>query len=95
MALYPMPKFANVADLFIYANTVTNNFFGPLMLLTIFSILFTAQYRFGFQKSFASSIFITTLCSYFFFILGMIGSWIVLVFTALVALSVFFLHRRS
>ena len=75
--MYIMPSEMNVtgwSGLLVWANTVTNNWFGNLILLTIWLIIMiTLMFRDEPDKAFVTASFLTTLIALLFRGLGIIG----------------------
>lgn len=80
-SIYPNPtnltRFYEFTD---YANTVTQDAFGWGILFAAFLIAFlTLKASFSTAKSLATAGYITTILSIFFFILGLVGFYVMLI----------------
>jgi len=92
---YPAPNATGIQDLLSYANVVTDNMFGLLMLITIFAIAFISMKQYPTEKALTASSFMTMLTSYLFYVLGLIGSHIMLIFTVLTVVLGFLLFFKE
>lgn len=96
MPTFPTPNISRgLHEPFVYANTVTNNIFGPMILLSIFLIILIGFKMKGFrtEDSFASAIFSTTSVGYVMMIIpNLISVQIVIGMTMMTALTAFFLY---
>ncbi len=94
MSSFPQPNFNNTLDLFIYAQTVTDDLFGPVSLITIWLVAFIyTTIRWGPEKAFPSATFITFLLSVLFYIVGWIAEWVPLILIIGTLASLFFTER--
>ena len=103
MSLYPGLDTINATNdttqILIYANTITNGWLGPLILIAFFIIAFIGSYfvqmRFGrakFSHSFAAAAFISFgLAILMSSVNGLLGSSWVIITIAFVAISLLFL----
>jgi len=64
----------NIADLVTYINSTTNNWFGLLVLLSVFVVVFVAGLRRDVLASLSTSMFITTIVGILFRALGLIDN---------------------
>lgn len=96
---YPIPNLTNgVQDLLTYQNTVTNNWFAPLILVAIFLILFIGMKTRNIktEHAFVSSSFSITLITYIMSLIpGFISSELIVITTMITAVSVIFLYRSD
>lgn len=73
MMAFPSINATDPLAMFSYANTVTDGWFWPLILLTIWIIAFMGiSYKTDSGKSLASSSFLTGIIAIFMYILGLI-----------------------
>jgi len=71
---YAMPNATNLLDLFIYANTITENFFGTMLLFAVWVVMFMALANQGAQKSLTGASFITVLIGALLWSAGVVGA---------------------
>ena len=90
MVQYNMTLLQNatrVSDLFVYANTMSTNIFGDLVLLAVFFIMLLALKRFDFWKALLSSCFGAFIIGLFMMTAGLIHFEFLLIFAVLGAVS--------
>lgn len=89
--MYPQPNVTDVPSLFSYANIVTDNWFWPLMLLTIYMIVYiTLSTRTVSKQAFAVTSFFVGIIAAFMFVAGLIGE-LPLIITIVAAIGGFIL----
>ena len=93
--LFPRPNPSSIIDLFIYANTVTSNAFGYLILIAVYIITFISLKNYPTERAFASASFITAITSVFMAVLGLVPTFVVLFPTILAIVSIFILARSG
>ncbi len=95
--IFQYPNVSNYQELMQYNNTITNNMFGPVLLLIIFMVCFIAtkgnRYSTGTAFTFAS--FTTMISSTMLAIIGIVSSEIILFLIIIVAISLFFLQKDN
>jgi len=92
---FPMANVTGFPEQFIYANTLTDNLFGIMILVLVFAVAFMHGSRDDTGRAFASASFICLLLSFFLGVLNLINGNIVIVFIVLTALSAFVLKRSE
>lgn len=75
---FPDPNITRPYEMVTYVNTVTDNYFGPVVLLIIFIVAFMALKNYKTSTTFATSIFITTLFALLFRAAGWVGDPVVI-----------------
>jgi len=71
---FPQPNATDLPSLFSYANTVTSNWFWPLMLLAVYIVVYmTFSTRVDSRKAFATTGFFTGIIAAFMFVLSLIN----------------------
>ena len=63
----------NIQEAMTYINSVTGYWFGYMILLMVFMVVFIAGSRYGSSASLATSLFITTITGYLLAGFGMVG----------------------
>ena len=93
--LFPVYNGTTPVDMIAYGNTITNNLFGLILLMSLWVVLMYAIYGAGSktEDSITISTFITTIVSWLFASLNLIGSNIAIGFTVALAGSVILLWR--
>lgn len=77
---YPTPDFANLTSIFVYANSVTNNLFAPLLLMAMF-IIFSIISKGSLTGRLLIASFLCTIFSIIFMGIGLISYYsIVIIF---------------
>lgn len=95
---FPLPNATGVEDLFIYSNTVTNDFFGISILLTLGIIMFISMKtrNISTEAAFATTTFSVTIVSYLLILVpGLISVNIALMMTFLTALAAIWLYKSE
>lgn len=92
---YPEPDGTTFVDLFSYANTVTNDLWGAVSLLTFYFIIFASLRFYGTDKALVTASFLTFLISVLFYLMSWVADWVVLVLIVITITSLFFSDRRS
>jgi len=69
--LYPTPAVTDLIGIMQYAQTVTNGIFSPVVLVLIFIVSFLSLKRFETKTALPASLFITSLCALFFYLMGL------------------------
>ncbi len=96
---YPIPNITNgIEDLFIYSNTITGNWFSPLILMAIFVIMFVSMKGYGIrtEHAFVSSAFSMTIVSYLMVLIpGFLSPEVIAITTMITAISVLFLYKTG
>jgi hypothetical protein len=82
-------------DLFTYSNTVTNSWFGMLLIATIFLLLFISFKSHETEKAFAGASFLSTIFSLLLVIMGLLGAEYSIMMIILTSISVIFLLFRT
>lgn len=80
-------------DLMQYANEVSGDVFGVMLLLSVFFVIFIASSRKDSGNGLAASLFITTLLSYIMAAMDVIGDWVAWVMTFALMGSVILLYK--
>ena len=80
-------------DLLIYSNTVTNDIFGIMLLISIFIVIFVAGSKRDSDTALASSMFITTILAYILVDMTVVANWIAILMTFLLMAAVIMLYR--
>jgi len=84
-----------VEDVLTYANTITNEWFGMVSLLMVFTIFFLSmKSRWRTEEAFGAASFVTAVTSYFFLLIGIIPEWIAILTTFLMVLSTIGLAKK-
>lgn len=82
--MYDLPNFTTPADLMVYASTVTNGWFWPLVLMAIWVVTFVTLVGFSsMERGFAASSFMTGILATFIFTLGGMDALYAVLFVAL------------
>lgn len=96
--MYQMPSDMNVtgwSGLLLWANSVTNDWFGNLILLTIWLIIMiTLMFRDEPDKAFVAASFITTLLALMFRGLGIIGELPLIIGIVMTAIGFIIVGKR-
>lgn len=66
------------SDIFIAANSSTNNLMGIVLLILVYVITYVAANRSGFDKAIVPSSMIGFVCAIFFFIMSIISGEILI-----------------
>lgn len=82
-------------DMFQYSNTLTNDLFGPFILLGLWLILFLAMKNYPTPRAFASASFTTAIASYFMFIINLVPVGAILLTTIMTITSIFLLYSKE
>ena len=84
-----------VEDVLTYANTLTDNYFGMVTLLLVFTVFFLSmKSRWKTEESLASASFVTAVSSYFFLLVGIIPEWVALLTTFMVVVATIGLVKK-
>lgn len=84
----------NFGEFAVWANSVTGNMAGPIMLVVIFAISFLSMKANTTQEAFTGSSFITSLASYGFYLIGLVEPVAILVPTFMFAVSLILLRSN-
>jgi len=90
---YATPNVTGFYDMLTYGNSVTGNYFGLGLVLSLFMIFFITFRRFGNDVAFTSSSFISFILSVLLRATGLLGDIWVIVFIIMSAVSVFIMAR--
>lgn len=90
---FPIPNITGYTSFLTYSNEITNNMFGPILLLIIFMVSFIATSRNGTSPAFSFACFITTLSSIFLAIMSIVSPEVIVLLVLLTAISAFFLYK--
>ena len=71
---YAYPNATDLLGIFTYANTITENLFGTVIMFTIWVLLFLAMGNQPPQKSLTAASFITVIVGALFWAAGIIGA---------------------
>lgn len=91
---YPQPNSTGIMDILLYSNSVTNDWFGVVVVFMVFVVGFISQKHYGTERAVASASFLTAISSYLLFAMGLVGSHIILIPTIMTVVSVFFLWKK-
>ena len=80
-------------DLMQYANDVSGDMFGIIMLAAVFFIIFIASGRRESENGLAASLFITTILSYIMAAMDVVGDWVAWVMTFALMGAVILLYK--
>lgn len=78
-----------VKGLLSHANTITDSFFVPTILLVTFTISFISMKKYPTTHAFTAASFTTAVAGYMFFWLGLLGEMWVILLSVLVMASIF------
>lgn len=96
---YPTPNITEgIGGLLNYNNTVTDNWFSPMILVAVFLLMMIGMKVRGVktEPAFASSSFSVTLLAYVMALIpGFISPEIIVITTLITAISVIFLYRSG
>lgn len=98
MPYFDLPDENNqtLVNLIQWNNSVTEGLFGLIVLITIFGIVYLrSNVTLPPEKSFAAASLISAVSSYFFFILGIVSNYIILVFTVMAVSSLLLIRRQT
>lgn len=87
---YPYPtNVTNMTGWLSHVNTLTSNYFGTGIVAAIFVITFISMKNYDTEDAIIVSSFITAISSYFLHILGLVNQFVPILFTVLLAGSLF------
>jgi len=93
---YPYPNITGFYDMFQYANTVTDGYFGILFLFSIFMVSFlSTKSRYRTEICLAFSCYLTTMLSILMRVLLLVSNQVVLVCLFSTALVTLFLIKEK
>lgn len=97
MSYFAYPTTGNLQGLFLYADTVTNGWFGILMLIATWVILFILPKNYGYPTltCYVSASFVVAIMSIFMRILGLLNDTFVIGYITLVAIGAFALWKTE
>lgn len=91
---YPSPVNATrISQLLQYTNEVTNNWFGNLVILAIFVIVFLAMLNRPVKEAFAAASFITLLLASFLYLMQILNELVLFICIFATAIGVIGLLR--
>lgn len=76
---YPYPNITRPYEIVTYSQTVTNEFFGPMILLAIFVIAFIAMKNYKTTAALTGAAFVTFIISVLFWMIGIAHQNLVIV----------------
>ena len=92
MVYFPTPEnVTNIGEMFGYLNVLTSDYFGVVVLLTFWVMLFALFLYRGPENALAGSLFIITIIGYVFVVLHVISVNMAPVLTLVLGLSVLLL----
>jgi hypothetical protein len=91
---YDQPNITGFYEGMKYANSVTENWFSPFILISLWIIMFMTMRRWGETKSFAASSFITFIISGILRAMSLVSDMWVLIFLLFSGVSLIFLFRE-
>lgn len=78
-----------LTDYFVYANTVTGDAFGFVMIIVIFIIAFFTMRNFPFKQSLPTALFVTAIIALLMRLINLTSDWVVfLLFASAVAATI-------
>jgi len=80
-------------DLIQYANDVSGNVFGVMLLVSVFLVIFIASSSKNQEAALPASLFITTILSYIMAAMDAVGDWVAWVMTFVLMGSVILLYK--
>jgi len=82
---YPLPSnLTNVTSTLQYTSTITNGWFGPVLLIVVGSITFLAGKNFDNKRAFLASAWVMAITSIFLRLMNLISDkWVLLAVVAL------------
>ena len=89
--MYPLPSDRNITavnELVTYTNEITQYYFGVLMLVTIFVIIFLVFKLYTTARGFALAIWMTTIIGVLFKILNIINDTVIITLLVLSIVSI-------
>jgi len=93
---FPPANVSSFWDWAVYANTVTDNWFGTGLSLMIFIIAFSAlSVKYPTKQSLATSGYISVILSVMLKVMGLIGNEIILFYILITAVATFMLWREK
>ena len=84
----------DLVDMFRFGNIISEGYFGIMILIAIFSIIFITT-RARPAAAFSTAAFTTSLVSYLLLVLGLVSVPIVISLTLLTGISMFFLFKYN
>jgi hypothetical protein len=84
---------SNIPDLLLYINSITNNWFGILILFAVFVISFLSMKGSDPEKAFTASSFISSLVAATLVILQLLNSEIMIAMVMITAISLILLIK--
>jgi hypothetical protein len=90
---YNQPNITGFYEGMSYANSVTENWFAPFILIALWVVFFITFRKWGETKSFAASSFITLIITGILRAMNLVSDMWMLIFFALSGLSLIFLFR--
>lgn len=75
---FPTPNSTTIADLFAYANTVTNDWFWNVMTLVIWIISFSFLRKHGTKNALTASLFFTTIIAGVLYAMGSVNGQLII-----------------
>ena len=94
MSYFNWTNITSPTDLFNYANIVTNNWFGLMLIISIFIILFISFKSYETEKAFSATTFISTIIALLLSLMGILSPEYVIIMIVLTAISVILLFFR-
>lgn len=92
---FATPNFTGVDSPFVYANTVTEGYFGMVLIMLLFAVLTVNQLRYGIKKALMVSSFITTLMTLLLTAFMDLPTTFILIPIVIFAVSVFFVQEEA
>lgn len=92
---YPDPEFTSLLDLFTYANTVSEGYFGLMIVIATFIIVQVSMSYYGFRRALIASGFVTAFTTLILSTVGLVSPDAVLVLVVLFGLSLFLVKEEE
>ena len=73
----------NIGEILPYINTVMDNMFGTALLFVLFFIFWISMKEYRTDRAFAAAAFISMPIAIFLFIMGLINTYILIIFVIL------------